>query len=631
MALRNLKRIVVRDWFGLQTFASENNLAMGWWNGSSNVVVSNDGSAACLRSPLNLSQVPSVSGDGVTRIPSIFCYEKSTGPIIMFDGDTGANVTAYANASGTNAIQLSEAEAKVKMLTINNRLYRLGATFTSSNGTAAGLYSVGIAAPAAAPSISYVAGGSGSIAVGVTASYAYRNSTTGHISVPSPVSNDSGVTSTDLSLRIPTVASVQPGVDGIVFFISQDGGSVRYLYIDTNGDPVVNSNATANVDISVDIIDNLDTLTPETVYNTVPPQDISPYPRPYFMFRFRDRICLCDFREAEMRQLIQYNVFENCYYGVPWESWFPTNVIAIPSKADAARCGIETPLGALVLGELDAYLIRGELTDKIAGPQSSISITESMQSLNWGIGTRSPFTLVSSPFGEIWWDQHKRIQLWDRSGFPTEIGLPIRTTLAAALDTPTARQLADACWFQDGDDGGFYVLTYCASGSNNTAMAFIGVYRDPETGQMKTACATSDFVADSIAVVRTSTDSTSHCVIGQTDRLKEILNLNLEGGGFASGSLRYFSTIVGAEDEYAYFHSLRFDATGVLGVSISVSNLDGNESNLLTIDQDGESFYAPIDVYGFRKMVTFTFSNDDTERRDIQNLRVAYSRKTRLL
>lgn len=625
MALTRAKRSNVIDFLGLQDFATDRNLAPGWWTSSSNIVVTNDGSAAVLRSPANFNPALATGN----KVLSGFHFPTTFGgDLLLQDINLGSigvsSVRTYIVNEVTNvSIRSNQADARWKRLPINGSAYGVNGHEMMQYNSSGVAYMVGIPAPASAPTLSFVAGGSGSLVTGVTVSYAYRNSDTGHVGQASDASATSGA-STNPTLRTAVVASTLLGVDGIVLFITADGGAIRYLYVDANGDPVIFSNTTGNIDISLDLIDNLDTLTPETAYNGTPPQNA------FFMFQWGDRLCLCDFRGATTRQQIQYNVNENCYYGVPWESWWPLNIINIPNKADAARSGIETPVGALVLGERDAYLIRGVLTDKISSPENLIAVTEHMQAMNWSIGTKSPYSLVATPFGEMWLDQNKRIQLWQREGFPVEAGLPMRTSLAAIQDTPAARAMAEAAWFQFGDAGGHYVLTASTTGSTNNMLFIVTVYRDPESGQVRWASSTSDIAAQSIFTGLTNT-ATPILLIGVTDRLQEILDLDAEGAGWSSSQDRFFSITIGAQDEFCYFHSLRFDASDVTGLTITVANIDGTESSDIEYEQDGQSYYGLIDDYGYLKRLTFSWSSDDTEKRVVQNLRIASSLKTRLV
>jgi hypothetical protein len=239
----------------------------------------------------------------------------------------------------------------------------------------------------------------------------------------------------------------------------------------------------------------------------------------------------------------------------------------------------------------------------------------------------------------MWLDQNKRIQLWNYASSPQEAGLPIRDKLGAILDTDAARVMAEAEWYQHGKDGGVYVLTASTTGTTNNKQFMISVYRDPETNELKFGCAVADIAAQCIVVGNTL--GRKRLFVGMTDALKEIFDLDVAGAGYATGQARYFRTLIGNEGEWAYYHSLRFDATSAFGLTVSVSDYAVDNSGAVTLtnttqlvlaqDQDGGPYYALIDSYGFRKAVSFTFDATDTKKRIIQNLRVASSLKKRLL
>lgn len=622
--LRAAKKFFIKSWLGLNSYASRENLEPGWWFDSSNITVSGDGSAAVLRSPKNFNTALATGN----KILSAFDYDKTTGNLILFDINLGAasvaSVATYVTSGTVNTLLRSnQAAARWKRLLVNDWAYGInGSEFIQTNGTQ--VFAVGIASAGAASSIAIVGGGSGTLLIGVTASYAYYNSTTGHVGMMGTASAISGTGGT--AFRMTVVASTQTGVDGIVVFLSEDGGAVRYLVLDAAGNPRIFANASANIDISIaDMF--LDKLTSEPAYNSVPPQNA------FFMFRARgNRICLCDFRGATTRQQIQYNCYETVFIGQPWESWWPLNIIIIPNKGDAARGGIATSVGDLILGEQDSYLVRGTLTDKASAPEASVSVTESIQPLQWSIGTKSPYTIKGTPFGEIWLDQNKRLQMWTHEGYPVEAGLPIRTSLAEIQDTFAARNMAEAEWYQHGDNGGIYALTGSTTGTTNNKLFILTVYKDPETGQLRFASSVSDISAQCVFVAEVA--GVSRLFAGVTDRIREFLQ-RTEGAGWVSTQTRFFKLQMGTDDEYGYWSSLRFNASSILGLVVKISDMDkdGVESNIQTVDlvEDEGSFYGSIDQTGHLKVLTFTFNSTDTEERLIKNLRVAYKQTGRIL
>lgn len=623
MAIRNLKSTTILDWKGLNSFDDAENLPPDTWFESINCIVTPTGSAAALRSPANFNTVLATSNP----ILSAFDYDRNAGNLILFDVDLGGVGNTVATFSTTGTANTSERTGQLdgvrwKSLTVNDVCYRLNGTEFVQMDTATNFYLNGIPRNATAPTASIVVGGAGTLATGVTVSYAYRNSVSGHVSRMSPASGSSGATSAgNNTLRVAVTASAEVGVDGIVLFISADGGNVRYLRTDTAGDPIVSGNTTGNIDISVTAITR-DTLTPETDFNNTPPANA------FFMFRWKDRICLCDFRGAITRQQLQYNGYESCYYGVPWESWPPLNIINIPNKGDAIRGGVETPQGALILGEQDSYLLSGYPTDKVSGPEASVSVTEHLEQLGWQLGTRSPYTITNSPFGTWWLDQNKRIQLWAWEGFPVEVGLGLRGDLDDIQDTDAARNMAEGVWYQHGEDAGVYALTASTSGSTNNRMYFVTAYKDPQTNQMVFAPAVADIAAQCLCVADVA--GTKRLFIGVVDRLREIWDLNLAGAGWGTQE-RYFSVTAGNEvTEFFHLHSLSFDS-GQDDIGVWVSNSNGTETEALDVYQEGGKYFALVDAYGPGKRIRFVFPSNDGVRRDVRNLRINYSLKRRSL
>ncbi len=632
MALKGGQRFLIRDFKGLNSFASRQNLTPDWFYQSDNIIITNDGSAAVLRSPATFNDVISITSNNT--VLSAFDYQKTSGHLILFDLNIAAGVNSvqtYVTTGTTNTLIRSNqtADHPWKSLTINDWCYRINGTeFVQTQGTST-FYAVGITSPATIPVLSYnTTGIGGTVDVGVTASYAYRNSVTTHVSAPSVPSVDAGSSTTNSALVITHEASSQAGVDGIVFFISEDGGDQRYLFVDQNGDPVVQSNITGTTAINLGSLSSLDTLTPEPLYNLLPPQEA------YFMFRWRDRICLLDFRNNPQEQsYVQYSALESCYIGVPQESYPPLNLLMAAAKGDKCRSGIETPVGGLILGENDAYLIRGELSDKTIGPEAETAVTESLQPLNWSIGTRSPNSLKSTPFGVIWLDQNKRIQLWTYEGFPTEIGLALRSELVDIMDTDTVRDFADGMWFQHGKTGGHYALVaYTNASQTQNKMFIVTLYRDPETGDLKNASAVSSIGGN--CLLNAVVSGRGRAFIGGTGALREILDLELQGAGWLTTQDRYFRLLLGNETEFCYWHSIRLDITTICGLTIWVSNMDGSETQEVILEQDtgaGGAWFGMLDVYGYRKQLYFTWDGEDTDERTVLNLRVAYSPKPRLL
>jgi hypothetical protein len=618
VAIRGLQTLIT-DWLGLNSSADPENIKANWWTDSNNVIVDRTGTAVVLRSPADFNNALSTSNP----VLSAFDYDKQTGNLILFDIDNvgGTALDTFSTTGTTNtSVRTGQlVSARWVSLTINDFAYRLNGTeFIQTNGAIN--YAAGVTGPAAAPTISWVAGGSGSFASGVDVTYAYRNSATGEVSKMSATSNRLGA-STGSTLRIAVTASAQSGVDKIVVFLTVDGGSVRYLLVDSAGAPQQFTNATGNIDVSIADIFR-DTQTTETAYNDVPPQNA------FQMFKWRDRIVLLDFRAAATRQQIQYSGYESITYGTPFSCFPSLNIINIPNKGDAARCGVSTVLGALILAEQDSYLLSGYPSDKTSAPEGSIAVSEHLEPLNWGIGTKYPRTLVTTPFGEIWLDQDRHIRLWNHTSKPIDIGAPLQVSLNTIQTTAAAFDAAQAVWFEHPTAGGMFVLTASTTGSTNNKLFILNLYLDPETGERKVTYAISDIAVQCLLVADVS--GKRRLFGGVADRLREILDTATQGAGW-SAETRFFQCVVGTDSEYCYWHSLRFDADSITGLTITVTDLDGGGSVTVTPAQDETAWRGIIDAYGYRKIIKFSWNTTDTTYRDVKNLRVSYKPTGRII
>lgn len=621
MAFRG-SRIAFKDWKGLQSFGDADNIDPNVWRDSNNVVLGPTQSAVVLRSPLAFT----TSIASHTFVLSAFQANYSAAKQILFDVQGSGAVETYRVAAAGGAPTLVRSSqtslARWKRLIRGNAAQSINGTEFVQILSDFSTILNGIAAYTSTPSVSFVAGGSGSFASGVTVSLAYRNSTTGHISAPGPASAASGASSNP-TLRISKVASVQTGVDGIVVFITVDGGSVRYLLVDSSGNPQVFSNANGNIDVSIASIFR-DILTPETVHNLTPPQTSR------FMFAWKDRIFLILPAGG-----LQFSAWEACYYGNPHESWPEFNLLGLPNADDRARAGIATSLGALVLGERDSYLLSGYPSDKVSSPQTTLSVSEHIEPLNWGMGTRSPYSLVSTPFGELWLDNSNRIMLWDHSGPPQEVGAAIRDQLMALNQTDQVPE-AEGAWYPYGELGGAYVLTTGdADGTPGSKTFFVHLFRDPESGKTVVGCAQSSNSFHTVCVLTPDSGTTAaKLLVGSTDSLLYAwFDPDTAGTGWGSDT-RFFEFTVGSETEFAYFHDLRFDAPNVTGLTLTVSDHDGSNPKTLTTEQPtgaGSAYYALIDSYGYRKRIKFAFDTTDSARREIRNFRIFYKAPGRQL
>ena len=618
MSVRGMAQEAVDQWTGYNTWADPESLTLSDFSDSLNVVIQANGNVMALRSPANWNdiQIPANS----TAIQSAEYYDRIAGGQVVFDVLASSSIATYYTAGSTNTkLRVNQANARWQSVNVNNRLFRTNGTeylqYTTGLVSAT---SIGIDAPGSAPTVSVVTGGSLTINVGRTVSYAYINQTTQHVGECSATSGDSGAsTSTAMTLRTAVTASSQVGVSGIVLFVSEDAGSLRYLNVDSNGDPIIYANSTGNIDITSTIYVNLNV--PETAFNVPPPSGGN------FFFRWRDRLILCGFSSTTLGAAMVYSGRDQIAYGQQYECWPPLNLIVIPNKSELLKGGIDTNIGALCLTDRNAYLLGGTPTDKVDSGENTLQFTEQLQQLNWNVGTRSPLTLKNTPFGTVWLDQDKHLQFWPWRGSPAEIALGLRSDLATIQDTDAARAMAEGQWFSTGDQAGFYVLTGSTTGSTNNRMWIVTIIQ--KNGALFIAGCPSDIAAQCLTVSRIS--GTVKCLIGATDRLREILNFSTAGAGWGSQQI-YFEMIAGNQQSLFHrLHSLRY--SGSSGILVQVRKMDNSESETQNpVTEDGD-YYALISRYGTAHKIKFVFPTDDGAQKQVKNVHVVYGKKRRVI
>lgn len=638
MAVRNAKVESVDNFSGINTTEDATNLEPQWWQECNNVIVGNSGSATALRSPNPWNNSIS-SGEVVVA----FSWTYSGGSLVIFDLVAGGVENVYTTTGTTNTLRYDTAIVPTirKYLNVNDKAYQVDGTQFFQNyfdgASLAVAIFVGINPPIFTPSVSIVSGGILVLNVGVTVSYAYRNSVTLHVGQCSVASVNSGPTGIDQTLQVGVHAGFSPN-DGIVLFISEDGGANRYLLIDATGNPIVFANATANLTINAPYI--LDTNTVETSFNSRPPDNGT------FMFAHQNRIFVMGF-PAPLRWQLIYSGLESIGIGQPTEAYPPLNIVGLPAKDQIAVGGISTSQGALILSDKEAYLLQGTVTDNVVSTQNTVQAAAILQNLAWGLGTRSPFTIQTGPYGVIWLDQTKRLQLWSfrtqytgqSAGAPIEIGLAIRNNLKMIQDTPYARASAQATWFQYGEQQ-YYVLTASTSGTTNNAMFIIGMYADSETQNVTFTTAISDIPAQTI-ITHIDQQGISRCLIAPNInpngaiecRLKEILDLASQGAGWPAGQQIYFGVTTGNfkdNNNFNHLHSVRFDSD-VQDIQVQTRNLNDMATESCPTENEDTSNFALIDRYGIHGKLRFNFPTDDTKRREVKNMRITYSAKGRTI
>lgn len=647
MALRNGSAKGINRFRGHNSTDNLENIAAEFWSDSINMVVNSKGSAEVLRSPKAFNAAITTSPVG-NKVLSLADYLNPTEHRVLFDINlsTGSNVATYKieDDFSNTSLRTGQHDKPFVSLVVNQQLYRINKyEFIQHCAPVSGfaswdVFSVGVAAPVAAPTISYQSGGTGAILVSVNVSYAYMNSRTGEVSNASPTSNTLGASGASKKIRVPVVASAQHGVDKLVFFFTLDDGSERFLIIDGSANPVTQTNATTNYDFDIGTL-AWDTLTPETVYNNLPPAGGN------FVWQWKDKLFVAGFDGTVIPFTdVAYSALEACYIGIP-QSCFPDlNRLSAAGKGEIMAGGIGTQQGNLMMSDIDSYLLEGFPSDKTSGPEASTAVSEVLLPLNWQIGTKSPRTIRNTQFGTIWLDQILRLRLWSGQGAPEEVALPIRGELAD-LDLTTL----DTCvgqWYQFSDDGGVYLLTGKSTASGKYRAFMVSIYQDPASGAQMTGYGISDIETQDLAPVYVN--GALRLFIGGAKRLFTFLQSSQAGDGWPNGTNLYFEIVIGNENNFQYFHSLSFDATvdlTKLTVTVrdvtkdangnAVAEATGNARTLTPelADEGGGAAYSLIDEYGRRKVIRFAFNNSDsaTGARKIKNVRIVYANKKRLL
>lgn len=612
MTARNNTPHVITAWRGLNTFVSRNNIDEQSWIESNNILVNARGEAEALRSPKKF-------GTALTA-GTIFSMEEfrrvAGNVLVIYHGGN----TSYIPSTGgaPHLLASGVVNNNFQALSINDTFQQINGldTFNQWMNDLINEYANGIVPPAIPPVISYQANGSDTTAIAssLVGSYCYMNSTTGHVSQPSPLSNVLGPTIAGFDVRFSFTASMQGGVDKIIFFLSVDGGDIPYNVIDSSGDPISVTNATTTHDINLST-SFYDTLTPEPIYNSIPPLTAT------WMFGWKDRIFLV------VDGGLQYSGYESTYIGNPWESWPVLNQLNIPNREDRVVGGLSTQSGALIFGERDSYLLTGYPSDKVVSPDNIISVTEHIDPLNWSFGITYPPTAVNTPFGAIWVDQTRRIRLWNQQGVPSEIGQPLRTELDAMTGSLKAR------WFQHGKNGGYYVLT------DGTTVLFLMLYLSTTSGNMEFGYGKSTSIApEAMACVTFS--NVQHFYFGKTNQIWEILDPALTGDGWANGTSLFFKIIIGntGNMNFSSLHSLQLSGD-LDDLDLAITHAPMSEDVPVDVeitevleDDTGGTFYGMIDSDERRyHILKFTFENDDRTHKSMDSLVINVRNAARLI
>lgn len=187
--------------------------------------------------------------------------------------------------------------------------------------------------------------------------------------------------------------------------------------------------------------------------------------------------------------------------------------------------------------------------------------------------------------------------------------------------------MAEAEWFPSGKDGGFYVLTASTSGSTNNRLWVVSLI---DTAQgLVIAAAPSTIAAQ--CLVRATLSGADRMFIGITDRLREILDFDLEGAGWGSDEI-YFEFVANNASLYSTLHAIRYDGQNAGEVTVEAETTDDTGATLTTNlapQYRGGSYSAVVNKNGTRQTVRMNFPTDDALRVEIANMRIITAQKKR--
>ena len=146
-------------------------------------------------------------------------------------------------------------------------------------------------------------------------------------------------------------------------------------------------------------------------------------------------------------------------------------------------------------------------------------------------------------------------------------------------------------------------------------------------GNIWIASAVSDIAAQSIEIARLS--NVWQCLIGQTSRLRKVLDFDQQGAGWGAGQELYVEMITGnlvsTRGRFADLHSIQLDGDGVDALAVDVRGMNDQDIETVAMDEEDGSYFVRINRYGVRHKLRFTFPVTDETRREIRKLGIAYS------
>lgn len=349
---------------------------------------------------------------------NFYSFQKIDGTINLL-ADTPNNVYTFTTST-LSSIFTKGTTAQTRFQKVGNMLYFCdGTDLKKWDGTT--VTNWGIVAPSTAPSLSFSTG-SLSPASGYQYVYAFKNSSSGHISTASPVSANTGPR-TSKNIGVSGDRSTDPQVDKIEIYRTNDGGSTfnflaeisnpgagTWSYTDSTADSGLN-------DFIQPAIDHI---------NDPPPAGATDVK--FHMGRMW----------LAVSNKVYFGAGGDTLVGVPEEAFPPANVFVFPGKVTAL---LSITPGLLVFTSDNIYIIGG-------GPDL-LTFLSTLWLNNFGV--KGPNCVAQD--GDLFYIYTSRRQLWEISSSQAEVGFSIGDQLKANFD-PTTSCLA---LHRNGSDAGLFI------------------------------------------------------------------------------------------------------------------------------------------------------------------------------
>jgi hypothetical protein len=227
----------------------------------------------------------------------------------------------------------------------------------------------------------------------------------------------------------------------IRLYATSDGGSV-YFRIQRN---VFVPSATDLVSAGLSFTDNDNSEPPngeftseiEQIYNIPPP--IGTFVQLYSS-------SLLVYGVPAAKQSFFYSNSQNTSVGLPWDSFAPLNQYTLP-VGDASLNGMAIlPTGLIIWSDKqDMFKVTGLLSDNTVSTDVQLGATVSR--LPYQIGCASPYAVVVTSLGTIWFSSDRQVWLFTDNYAPKNIGRPIQDILNTANRLPFAKMK----YYKNGD------------------------------------------------------------------------------------------------------------------------------------------------------------------------------------